>query len=388
MSKTAALSRPKSSVPGQYLGYGLQPIRLCHYLLQVPPGSFVSLEDLDDIAVHYPGGEVLLEQTKSATVKNPIADKSIELWKAFANWSTLCSDEHISVSSTHFRVLVVPLKIGGIVHEMHSAVTDAQADAILVKLKKRINLKNALVGCNPYLTKFFNGGDITCREIIKRFNLISEADPVESIREMIRLAIPDEAVDDFCSAAIGRAKEDVEKRIRAREKPLVDAAAFRRQWRAFVAKNNLTNLLLSTTATPAPSRISDLLAQSPMFVRQLEAIDISADAMLSAVSDYLRTDADRIKWAADGVIVDASFDELNDSLKRQYVLVRDEVADMHGTLVAPARGRHIYRRCLAVHVHLEGLTLPDHFVPGTFNSMANALRVGWHPDYLSLFPED
>lgn len=51
----------KHSAAGQYLGYALQPVRLCYHLLTAPDGSQVSLEHLDDIAVHFPAGNILLE---------------------------------------------------------------------------------------------------------------------------------------------------------------------------------------------------------------------------------------------------------------------------------------------------------------------------------------
>jgi hypothetical protein len=64
MSATAALA--KHTAPGQFLGYALQPVRLCYHLLSCPPGSSVSLETVEDVAVHLPSGHVILGQMKSA----------------------------------------------------------------------------------------------------------------------------------------------------------------------------------------------------------------------------------------------------------------------------------------------------------------------------------
>src|SRR5215213_8529233 len=64
----------KHSAPGQYLGFALEPVRLCYHLLTAPKRAKVSLEVSDDIAVHFPGGAILLEQTKSALTQNPVSD--------------------------------------------------------------------------------------------------------------------------------------------------------------------------------------------------------------------------------------------------------------------------------------------------------------------------
>jgi len=41
---------------------------------------------LDDAAVHYADGALLLGQCKSALAHNPISDWSDDLWKTVANW--------------------------------------------------------------------------------------------------------------------------------------------------------------------------------------------------------------------------------------------------------------------------------------------------------------
>jgi hypothetical protein len=70
----------RHAAPGPYLGFALQPVRLCYHLLTCPPRAKVSLEHLDDIAIHYSDGTVTLEQTKSALKQNPLSDWSEEFW--------------------------------------------------------------------------------------------------------------------------------------------------------------------------------------------------------------------------------------------------------------------------------------------------------------------
>jgi hypothetical protein len=43
-------------------------------LLTCDAGSTVSLEHLDDVAIHTANGELTLEQTKSALTQNPLSD--------------------------------------------------------------------------------------------------------------------------------------------------------------------------------------------------------------------------------------------------------------------------------------------------------------------------
>ena len=59
----------KHAAAGPYLGFALQPVRLCYHLLSSPRGSSVSLEYVDDVAVHYADGTLLLEMPGGETTK-------------------------------------------------------------------------------------------------------------------------------------------------------------------------------------------------------------------------------------------------------------------------------------------------------------------------------
>ncbi|RKF08649.1 hypothetical protein DEM25_001320 [Oceaniradius stylonematis] len=130
-----------------------------------------------------------------------------------------------------------------------------------------------------------------------------------------------------------------------------------------------------------------MLNSDPIFLKQLAAVDASADLKMEAVADYLRTAADKTRWAADGLVLEESFDDLDATLKRHHTLQRDEVEDTEKALAPEERGRSLYRRCTYLQLPLDGQPLPTHFIPGAFNDLADKLVVGWHPSYEVLFGE-
>jgi hypothetical protein len=185
---------PKSAAPGQYLGFSLQQIRLCHHLLRVPDGASVSLEYADDVAVHWADGSQLLEQAKSALSGNPASDRSEELWKTFANWADQCT-EGLDPATTDFELYITPVKTGELVMALHAALSTEAVSAVLSKVKALVNPKKPDVGCSPYVTKFLKAGDATCAQIISRFRLVTEHTPIESIREQLRAVLPAETTE-------------------------------------------------------------------------------------------------------------------------------------------------------------------------------------------------
>ena len=104
-----AVKAARHAAPGPYLGFALQPVRLCYHLLTCPKGAHVSIEHLDDVAIHQPDGSILLEQTKSALKQNPLSDWAPDLWKAIANW---LGGEPITLPETSFQIYVTPLHAG------------------------------------------------------------------------------------------------------------------------------------------------------------------------------------------------------------------------------------------------------------------------------------
>jgi hypothetical protein len=376
---------PKSSAPGQYLGFSLQQVRLCHHLLRASDGASVSLEYTEDVAVHWPDGSQLLEQAKSALSSNPASDRSEELWKTFANWADRCS-EGLDPTTVHFDLYITPPKTGELVMALHAAVSMESALAVLAKVKALVNWKKPDVGCSPYVTRFLNVGDTICAQIISRFRLVTEPDPVESIREQLRAVLPAETLDDFCAAAIGMARDQADRLIRNGVAAIVPAAEFRKHFRAFVRKYDLLGLLPSNSPQPSTGKIDALVNMAPIFVRQLNAVKASPDMLVGAVSDYLRSESDKVDWADEGLILANSLDELDDQLERQHIISRDEIEDTMDSQSEEQRGRALYRKCAETELPLEGRVLPSHFIAGAYNCLADSRRLGWHPQYKSLFP--
>ena len=381
------IERPlKATAAGQYLGYSLQQLRLCHHLFEVPDGDTVSLEYVDDLAIHRSDGTLLLEQSKSALVGNPATDRADELWKTFANWANLCTQGTIDAKTTDFRLYVTPAKTGVLVCQLHAAAAPNLIAELLAKIKKLVDPKKPEVGCTPQVTRFLSAGDKVCQSIIQRFQLVTETDPVESVRRYVRAGVPTEAIDDLTSAAVGMARDRVDKLIRDAKPPVMSATKFRREFQTFCRRSNLTNFLLSKAAEPTEGNIQALVSTAPIFVRQLKAINASDDMMVTAVSDYLRATADKVIWADEGLIVESSLEDLDAQLVRQHKIVRDEIEDTLASVDEPGRGRTLYRKCTATELPLDGRTLPSHFVAGAYNCLADLCRLGWHPRHKALFP--
>lgn len=374
----------RAAAPGPYLGYSLQPVRLCYYLLTAEPSSSVSIEHLDDVAVHA-ADSTLLEQTKSATGQNPISDWSPELWKTFANWIDAIQNDQVNVEKTQFRLYVTPPHCGDLAQRLNDASTDEAADQAIERIVEELASLPKKPASHRYLKKLLDLDHVKRRTLIKHFQLESaHNDPVDAIRKYVRVTVSAAMVDTCCKYAIGRAKEEADRLIRAGATPLIHAGDFQTAFIAFVHKHDLSGLLTSIAPLPSDELVEQTLALAPPFVRQLDLVEMPSDLLLRAVSDYLQASVNKTHWAEAGQIVRESLAELDDSLVREHGLIQLELEETQSAMDPKGRGRLLYARCGHSKQKLEGREVPAHFIPGCFNDLADRLRLGWHPQYKHL----
>lgn len=383
-------ARSRTSAAGQYLGYALQPVRLCFHLLEADADCHVSLEHVDDVTVHHPDGTQTLEQVKSALKQNPVADWAEDLWKAFSNWLEMIERGEIDIDRARFRLYVTPRKAGKFVQLISDARSDEAVEAFLRELKRDLEALPRKPKCFSYVRKVLDADPVTRTKLLKKFQFESaHDDPVDAIRDRLRSVISDEMIDLCCIHAIGAAKEEIDHLLRDNRIPSIEAGPFQNAFKAFVRKNDLSGLLISVADRPDPNLVSQTLAQSPVFVKQLEILDAPLDTKLRAISDFLQTAAEKTAWAARGWVVKESFNECDCDLIRQHHFIQREVETLFGTHDAKTCGLTTYYRCMQAKAQVEGREVPGHFVPGCFSSLANDLRVGWHPEYRELIrPEE
>ncbi|TMJ48216.1 MAG: hypothetical protein E6G85_25425 [Alphaproteobacteria bacterium] len=381
-----AIKAVKHAAPGPYLGFALQSVRLCYHLLTCPKEAQVSLEHLDDVAIHNPDDTLVLEQTKSALKQNPLSDWAVDLWKAIANWLDSTSAGEIDPEKCKFRLYVTPERTGAWAEALSKCHSAENVASLVAEIKVK-HAKKKSSACAPYLQRFLDAPEKDRVAIVTNLSVVSEEDPIEVLRALIKPTVAPVLVDVLCHSAIGMAKEQADHLIRNGKLALIDGNVFKANFISFVQKNNLPGLLTSFTAAPGQDEVSAVLSKRPTFIRQLEIIETSEEDRVRAVSDFLRTSADKSVWAESGLVFEGSLREWDDDLVRRHGLVSGEVSDLYATKDAPFRGRQSYRRCAQLQPPLDGRAVPGHFVHGCFNVLADSMRLGWHPDYQAFLNE-
>lgn len=383
------LKASKYSAPGQYLGYALQPLRLCYHLLDCPPGAYVSLEHSEDVAVHYLDGTQLLEQDKSALRQNPISDWADDLWKTIAHWLREIKTGDIDPVATTFRIYVTPAHEGETAAALSAATTMEEVRGLTAQIQAKLSKRKKLPSCQPDLQEFLNASDEERLALVSRLEINSgDDDPLIALHSVLALAVPEKLMEGVCRYLMGNAKDRIDRLIRQRRVPAVSGDEFKRNLHAFMQSNNLPGYLRSLSSPPQPAHVGEVISTRPTFIRQLELINAQEEQFVRAASDFLRTSADKALWAEAGDIFEGALDDWDEDLARRYEFIRSEIADTHANAGPELRGRLTYNRCGVLQASLAGREVPGHFVHGSFNALADDFRVGWHPDYKELLSDN
>jgi hypothetical protein len=250
-----AIKAVKHAAPGPYLGFALQPVRLCFHLLTCPKGAKVSLEFLDDVAIHYSDGSVTLEQAKSALKHNPLSDWSVDLWKTLANWLDCVSQGKIVPEKSRFTLYVTPSRTGALAQALNDATDAADVARLIADIAAAHAKQTKPRGCSPLAQPFLDALDDEKVVVITNLKVVSDDDPVEQLRALLRATVDPKLIDLLCEAAIGMAKERADRLIRDDKPALIDADIFKAEFITFVQRNNLSGFLQSFSPTSPHSQV-------------------------------------------------------------------------------------------------------------------------------------
>ena len=379
--------------PGQTLGYSLQFTRLTAMLFDAADGSACSLEVLDDVAEVTAAGETTLVQSKSALTNNPVANRSVSLWKCLFNWLQNVEAFKIDPSKTVFELYVSRQVNGEWVSAFHQAKTDSEAKSALDVAKLELwgnapsfsKRKDLAEEIKYYVDYVFQAADQQkIQRIVKNMRLVCGSGSPQSDLEQIisRHPVSPSRVFDIADKMCGWVKRESDKLLEKGLPAVLQRDLFHSEYTSYVRRVDREIILKSFGSKPSQKEIEGRLPDK--FVRQLELIDLEYDELLEAVSDFLQAAGDRVYWSKSGEVHESSFVELDENLCRSWRNLNRAVQVERRASTEINRGQLLHSSCMLHTARVQGMEPPSHFIPGCFHGLADGLIIGWHPSYKSL----
>ena len=143
---------------------------------------------MDDVAIHYADGTLLLEQCKSALAHNPISDWSGDLWKTVANWLDMVETQGIDESKTSFQLYVTPSKLGKLSAAIHTAVDATAVEALVKQVRDKLKKRAKAPECIAHVQRFLDTTDALRLAVVGKTSVVAtDADPLEPLLSLIHI---------------------------------------------------------------------------------------------------------------------------------------------------------------------------------------------------------
>jgi len=388
--------KPKKSAGAvdAYKGFAAQPTRVALLLLKAGRGAKVSLEYLDDVGVQNADGTQLASQMKVGKT-NPISDRAVPLWKTFANWVRQVRYEGLDPTVTTFELHVPRKFAGAMVRQLSDAKTKPSVKTAFLEARrlhwgdaptyaKRHDIAAAL---KPHLEELFGSeaGARAFQSVIAPFQLtVAGKTAVQELHDHIAdgIGVLPAAIEKVLCHYHGWVTKTVQERIDATGKPpIITWEEASKEFHSFYRSISMDGALPDLAKDPTPEDYARLLEYR--FIQQLELIKADSPTQHHAMTVFFKAGATRTKWVEHDHVREDVLDNLHNTLlqvHRDYQALG--AAGAGGT--PEEQGRALLARCQQHHCRVGQKEPPGYFIPGCFHVLADALRLGWHNNYLKL----
>lgn len=381
----------KSNAPGQLLGYSMQFPRALYHLLRSAPKDVVCVEVLGDVATLKSDGELLAEEDKSSIVGNPLTDRSTDLWKTFSNWIEAINNGVIDVEKTKFILYSNQPGKQGIVNKFSSARNQSEIQSAIEYTK------NVLGDLKPehviwsYYDFVVNRNEELLFKIIQRFELqIGNGAGYDDVRiEIQRKHVPDGQIEFIMDSLNGWLQKVINENIAARKSAIISWEEFDRQFKVLFDRSRCRELIDFTMHySKEHDKVQKQVKIRPLYLKQLEAIELTEEEILEAVSDYLRADVNLEKWIENEIIDEDIASDFEVRLIKFWENQRKRIKITEKNLGETEQGQLLLIECNSRIETIRDMTPPPSTIPGIYHALADEPMLGWHPKWEKLFPKE
>ena len=355
-----------------------------------PDDCFISIEKLDDIAFEEKGDPIELLQAKYHGSAGNLTDRSTDLWKTIRVWSEMISSSEVSIEDAAFTLLTT-----------ESAMPDSIASYLGTDDRFR-NVQAALDAMRDIMNET---GNVTNKKSYEAFsnlelwqqeNLLNSVYVIcnspdiieveEKIKRRIRLTASSQHVDAFTTRLEGQwfkrvievmSSDDHEGISIGELVGIIDELRYQ-----FLPGN-----LPSDFDDIDPEEI-DIENDDRIFVEQLRLLGATNRVIRNAIINFYRAFEQRSRWSRENLVkpgeIRKYMDRLKDEWENQSSLVEMEhdFSQEKEKIVSGLKLYAVCQRDSALPIRSEFKS--TYVARGSYHSLSDKLRIGWHPDYINL----
>ena len=355
-------------------------------------GHALSIERFDDISFDDRGEPIEIIQTKHHTKPSDISDMSTDLWKTLRVWITLVNSAPISVANMRLVFLTTSTAADRSALS-HLRYTDNQRDIpsavekLIIAARVSNNQKT-----QSARDAFLALDDASRTLLVQNIWVFDNAPNIIDVRNEIetilyysaprgKLSIFTDYLEGWWFSRIISAlmREDTSS-------SRIFLTTLQKKVLEIQEEFSRNGLPLDETIDAMPP-VETLPDDDRIFVRQMQLVGLSEAEKLLATHDYYRAFQQRSRWARENLLIDGESDRYDRALweawRRNFIAVGSEVDETWSDSVKRRKGKRIFHWASRYSKPLrdrDELWLSA----GSFQMLADLVRIGWHLDYESL----
>lgn len=358
--------------------------------VRVHPGHELSIEKFDDVAFEEDGSPIELIQTKHHVNPGNVSDASVDFWKTMGIWIDRTKRDPNDVATTRLLFLTTNTATRGSALAMLRRADSYRDEPRAIDLLGAAATRSTNQETETARKNFLELTQAEKRALVRNVWVFDKAPNIINVREeiesILHFSAPPGQVANLTDhlegwwfrrviAALGNPDLTVIRLSSLRERIAELQDGFRR---------SSLPLDEEIDTMPVPS---ELPRDKRTFVQQMNLVRVSDAEVMAAVHDYYRAYAQRSKWARENLVsggdADAYDRRLCDEWHRRFLRwTSGVVGEADGGLQVDA-GRKVFhwaREFQLAWREREEIWLSS----GSFQMLADEVKVGWHPNYESL----
>lgn len=351
----------------------------------------VSIEQLDDVSFDDSGRTTELIQTKHHVSPGNVTDKSPDIWKTLRIWIDFVADNPSSAFDTRlvFITTETASENSALAKLRPSKDTRSVAGALelFTSAAKASENQSTEIARTAFLAM-----PIIERELLLNNIWVFDAAPnIHDVRDEIEnqlfYSAPHGQVSTFTDYLEGWWFGRVILALSGEDNASIPLTAVQNKIHELREGFTSSRLPLDDQIDTMPEATS-LPDDDRALVRQMRIISLNEAESLSALHDYYRAFEQRSRWARESLLLDGEADRydraLRDAWHRQFLAAKARLATDCSDQDRESTGKEIFRWARQYQKPLRNrdeLWLSA----GSFQMLADALKLGWHPNYEEFF---
>lgn len=349
----------------------------------------VSIETLDDVAFEEGGSAIELLQTKFHGESGNLTDRSPDIWKTIRVWIDGINKGYFELGQATLTLVtteILPENTLAYYLSPESGRDTSKALELMLTISKEGSSATNAKGYEAFQSL----SEAQKKSLINDIYVIGQSDSLMKIRSKIyrycRQYVASEWVDAFVDRIEGIWLQWCIEQLGKDSSGVINLGDL---------QDLLDKIRPEYTATNLPAEFTDVLPSileidqdKRFFVRQLSLFEAPPAMTEQAILNYFRAFEQRTKWASDGLLQPGELSAYDRRLKELWAEHKSFV-ELNSLMESTKDNRRfsaaLYQKCLQDGIVPIRKEFSETYVAkGSYQILSDKLRIGWHPDYLSI----